>query len=124
MWVGLNAQILKGALIGSGAIVGAGAIVTGKKILSNSLVAGNPANLLKRAVFWKGDSVNEWTEAQTEASRCCEEEEYIYEKPRDGVIGLEEINCNIKELSAPRDRLLYIQQNLVKVSDKNRFYIC
>ncbi len=74
-------------------------------------------------MFWKSDSVNEWTEAQTEASRRCEEVEYIYEEPRDGIAGLEEINGNIKELSEPRERLLYIQQNLVKVSDKNRFYI-
>ena len=46
-WVGANAVILKGVTIGEGAIVAAGAVVT-KNVPNYSIVAGNPAKVIKR----------------------------------------------------------------------------
>ena len=46
VWVGVNAIILKGIIIGKGAIVAAGAVVT-KNVPPNTLVAGNPAQVVK-----------------------------------------------------------------------------
>jgi len=45
--VGSSATILCGVTIGEGAIVGAGAVVT-KNVEPHTIVAGNPARLLRR----------------------------------------------------------------------------
>jgi len=46
VWIGSNAIILKGVTIGSGAIIGAGSVVV-KNVPKYSIVAGNPAIILK-----------------------------------------------------------------------------
>ena len=46
VWIGLRAVILPGVQVGRGAVIGAGAIVT-KDVLPYSVVAGNPAKIIK-----------------------------------------------------------------------------
>lgn len=46
VWIGSNSIILSGVTIGDGAIVGAGSVVT-KDVPENSVVAGNPAKIIK-----------------------------------------------------------------------------
>ncbi|HEY8890100.1 MAG TPA: acyltransferase [Clostridium sp.] len=46
-FIGCNTLILKGSKIGDGCVVGAGAVVCGK-FEGNSVVAGNPARVIKR----------------------------------------------------------------------------
>ena len=46
-WIGQNAAILKGVTIGQGSIVGANSVVT-HDVPSHSVVAGNPARIIKR----------------------------------------------------------------------------
>ena len=46
VWIGMNAVILKGVTIGDNSIVAAGAVVT-KRIPANTIVAGNPAAVVK-----------------------------------------------------------------------------
>lgn len=52
VWIGKNVTILKGVTIGDGAVVGAGSVVT-KDVLSNTVVAGNPAKLIKTIEKWE-----------------------------------------------------------------------
>ena len=51
VWIGENAIILKGVTIGDGAVIGAGAVVT-KDVPTRSVVAGNPAKVIKDNVSW------------------------------------------------------------------------
>ena len=46
VWIGTNAIILSGVVIGKGAIVGAGAVVT-KDVPPYAIVCGNPARIVK-----------------------------------------------------------------------------
>ncbi|PYJ79311.1 MAG: acyltransferase [Verrucomicrobia bacterium] len=47
VWVGMNAVILKGLIIGENSVVAAGSVVT-KSVEPNTLVAGNPASVVKQ----------------------------------------------------------------------------
>lgn len=47
VWIGLNAIILKGTIIGNNAVIGAGSVVKGE-YPANSLIMGNPAKLVKQ----------------------------------------------------------------------------
>jgi acetyltransferase-like isoleucine patch superfamily enzyme len=47
VWIGFNSAILKGVTIGRGAIIAAGSIVT-KDVPPFSIVAGNPAKIVKK----------------------------------------------------------------------------
>jgi len=50
--IGFNATVLKGVTIGEGAIVAANACVT-SDIPSNTMVAGNPAKIIKEGISWR-----------------------------------------------------------------------
>lgn len=48
VFIGTNSIILKGVTIGDRTIIGAGAVVSNQNIPSDSLVVGNPAQIIKR----------------------------------------------------------------------------
>ena len=47
VWIGMNAVILKGVTIGENSVVAAGSVVT-KSVPPNTVVAGNPAVVVKQ----------------------------------------------------------------------------
>jgi acetyltransferase-like isoleucine patch superfamily enzyme len=51
VWIGMRSIILKGVTIGDGAVVAAGAVVT-KDVPGGSVVAGNPAKVVKDGIEW------------------------------------------------------------------------
>ena len=52
VWIGAGATILKGVSIGDNAIIGAGSVVT-KNVPANTIVAGNPAHIIKENIQWR-----------------------------------------------------------------------
>jgi len=52
VWVGTNSIILKGVTIGDGAIIGAGSVVV-NDVPPATLVAGNPAKVIKTNIRWE-----------------------------------------------------------------------
>ncbi len=53
VWIGNKAIILKGCVIGAESIVGAGAVVANSHTEENVILAGNPAKIVKKNIFWK-----------------------------------------------------------------------
>ena len=51
VWVGARSLILKGTHIESGAVIGAGSVVSGR-IASGTVVAGNPARIIREDAPW------------------------------------------------------------------------
>lgn|GEM_PF-809627 len=56
VWIGHNAIILKGVTVGEGAVVAAGSVVT-KDVPPHSIVAGNPAKVIKENISWEMNCV-------------------------------------------------------------------
>jgi acetyltransferase-like isoleucine patch superfamily enzyme len=52
VWIGCRVIVLKGVSIGDNAVIGAGSVVT-KNVPASTLVAGNPAKIIKRIRGWK-----------------------------------------------------------------------
>lgn len=55
VWIGINATILPGVKIGYGAIIGANSVVT-KDVPPMTVVAGNPARIIKKLPYQSGNS--------------------------------------------------------------------
>lgn len=52
VWIGSRATILKGVSIGDGAIIASGAVVS-RDVEAGSIVAGNPARVVKEHAQWR-----------------------------------------------------------------------
>ena len=52
IWIADNVTILKGVEIGSETVVGINSVVT-KSVSSHTIVAGNPARVIKEGITWK-----------------------------------------------------------------------
>lgn len=55
VWLGENCTLLKNAQIPNNSIVGTNAVVTKKFDEKNVIIAGNPATIKKRNIFWERD---------------------------------------------------------------------
>jgi len=51
VWIGRESIILKGVNIGDGAVIAAHSVVT-KNVLAKTIVAGNPAKVIKENINW------------------------------------------------------------------------
>lgn len=63
VWIGYGATVLGGSKIGDGCIIGMGSIVK-KKFPNNCVVAGIPAKVIKKDVFWQRPNVLHFDEGK------------------------------------------------------------
>lgn len=59
VWLGKYSRILKGVTISDNSVVGMGSVVT-KDVPSNSIVAGNPAKVVKSNILWRKKFITRW----------------------------------------------------------------
>ena len=52
VWIADGVIVLKGAKIADSTIIGSNAVVTGKSFPSHTVIAGNPAKIVKENVTW------------------------------------------------------------------------
>lgn len=52
VWIGSQVTVLKGARLPNGSVVGAGSVVRSRFTEENTLIAGNPAQVVRRGVTW------------------------------------------------------------------------
>jgi acetyltransferase-like isoleucine patch superfamily enzyme len=52
VWIGAGAIILPGVIVGDDAVVAAGSVVTAD-VPSKTVVAGNPARVIREKVTWR-----------------------------------------------------------------------
>lgn len=57
VWIGNRVTVLKGATIGDDSVIGTGTIVTGKQYISNSLIIGVPARVIKSEINWRIENI-------------------------------------------------------------------
>ncbi len=53
VWIGCGVKIYKGTKIASGCVVASNSIVKGVFDIENTLIAGNPAKIIKENIIWK-----------------------------------------------------------------------
>ena len=53
VWIGLRTVILKGTEVGENCVIGACSLLSGKYMNYNSIIAGNPAKIIKNDIYWK-----------------------------------------------------------------------
>lgn len=58
-WIGQDSMLLKGINVADGCVIGARSVVT-KSVDANSIVAGNPAKVVKTGICWKRN----WTKLE------------------------------------------------------------
>lgn len=51
-WIGEDVFILKGVIVGSNSMIGAKSVLT-KSVPKNTIVAGNPAKIIRTNIYWK-----------------------------------------------------------------------
>ena len=56
-WIGNTVLIFKGTTIGDNSMVGGGSVVAGKDFPANSLIAGNPAKIVRSGVNWRYERI-------------------------------------------------------------------
>ena len=123
VWIGHLAYISRGVKIGSGAIVDNCAFVPhNTKVLSNSLVVGNPAKIEKKDIFFTKEFLGYHRAEDSLNTQDYKSNDLIYEFVNKETLNLEQIDKILKDLTVD-SRLEFIQKLFVRNKRKNRFTI-
>lgn len=113
VWLGMESVILKGSQIGSGTIIASRSLVPNRIVPSNSMLAGSPAKIVKKGVFFEHQSTHTWTDTEICVHSTNNNSKFIYLKD-DMTINIDEFIKKIQSCSTPQEKLnIYIYIYLV-----------
>ncbi|MCL2736356.1 MAG: hypothetical protein FWD75_06970 [Propionibacteriaceae bacterium] len=122
VWLGQDARVWKGTMIGSGAVLGASAFCAGKVIPSNTAWGGNPARQIRGGVFHVGASAHRFTQAKTNAWRTYPGDEYIYSFDPEQTVDFRQIEAMVLSASTAPERAEFFLDFSASTA-KNRFFV-
>ena len=122
VWLGQEALLLKGTVVGSGSIVSARAVCANKAIPSNTSWAGNPARMIATNVFFSKQSAHAFSQEQSDHFMTFSKPNYIFHASKTA----EEINRAVDNAlygNSPEQRLSFFKQLRSSDEDKDRFSV-
>lgn len=122
VWLGQEALLLKGTVVGSGSIVAARAVCAGKRIPSNTSWAGNPARQVAEGVFFSKQSVHAFSPEQSEHFDTFRKDSYIY-KPRRHAGEIADEIGRVSAERSPERRVELLRSGYHDCADKNRLAV-
>lgn len=103
-------------------MIGACAVVAGKRIASNTAWAGNPAQQVKRGVFFAKELTCPWTAEEADRHSVAQTRDGIYQHTEQ-VKAMREIDARLKGARSTAEKLRVLQEALVADQSKDRFYV-
>lgn len=123
VWLAHQVYIEMGSKIGSGAIVNNNSHVYKYSILkSNCLYSGNPANLVKKDVFFTKEYTGNFTEEDSSYVSDYNSRIFLFENVDNETLDFNKIDNLISKFS-PRDKINFIQKLFIRNKSHNRFSI-
>lgn len=104
VWLGQQAMLLKGTVVGSGSIVSARAVCAGKRIPSNTSWAGNPARQISKDVFFSKQSAHAFDAERTKHFETFRKRDYIFRPSRSAADVLAEVDGILSPDDSPSQR--------------------
>lgn len=123
VWIGQNALILKNTQIGSGSIIGAMSLVSHKKVASNCVYAGNPAQKIKENIFFTKDCVHGYLSEETQKHNQYKDDRFIYEYDSAFESYFDFLDENFTSIKNAEEKIYFIKAHICEIQNKNRFYI-
>lgn len=125
VWIGQEALILKGCVIGSGSIIGGRSVLANKCLKSNTLYAGNPARKIRDGVFFGEFRATHDYDLEEELKSGTftleDENQFIYEED-ENTLSFKAIDMDLMNINNVNEKIKYIEENISKNNNKNRFY--
>ncbi|MFJ8259585.1 acyltransferase [Peribacillus asahii] len=121
IWIGQDVMILKGVEVGTGSILGAKSLVT-KSLPSNVAVAGSPARVVRKNVFWARPSVHAYTEKETMDSQEFPDGRFVYTPKGSTENHFAKIEEKLNTATSVEEKTAILTPYL-DVTSKNRFFL-
>lgn len=126
VWVCRACSIYKGSKVASGSIIGANSILSRKCCPYNSIIAGYPAKVVKRDLFWNGSATSNADQAELELLETLPGEhasvqDFIYLRAVNEMIYPADIYKTLHGLHSASEKLAFLYDVLYCSSARNRF---
>ena len=123
VWLGHQIYVERGSIIGSGAVIENNSHIAVDSILkSNSLYQGNPANLIKKGIFFTKDYAPKFTKQDSNAFDTYSSRIFLYEDVVGETLDIKKVDALLSQFDV-EEKLDFIQKLFIKNKKHNRFSI-
>ena len=123
VWIGQEAMLLKGTVVGSGSIVAARSVCSNKAIPSNTSWGGNPAKQIGEGICFSKQSAHTFSREQTERHMTFSKRDYIYIPSTTGESVLQALDVSLSGDLAPSERVEFLKTLSLPTHEHDRFAI-